>query len=76
MFQDYGKANPQHPWLSGTGLEKLASEVEEKLTAQLLTCRHHLKPQWSVQIPRLWLPGSASILQGFTLLRPFFVQYP
>ena len=37
MFQDYGIANPQHPWLSGTGLEKLASEVEEKLTAQLLT---------------------------------------
>lgn len=45
VFQDYGKADSQHPWMSGMGL---ASEVEEKLTDQLLTSGHQLKPQWCV----------------------------
>lgn len=35
---------------------KVASGVEDKLTAELLIYGHHLKPQWSVQIPGLWLP--------------------
>lgn len=46
VFQDYRKSDSQHPWMSGMGL---ASEVEEKLTDQLLTFGHHLKPQWCVQ---------------------------